>query len=375
MCDFLKCIPEIKHLNLSNTKCNDQVLSVIGHNCPKLHHLAINFTPVTDSGLFSLCQAPMDTAGCKQITHLDIRGTTVRLRGALHCLQNLPDIHYLGFDSICDVIAKDIELRRKNGKEAKIYKFREICDDFLGTKPDSILSVCQWCPYVCKAVFTSGITDENFKAMSALKHLRTLHICSSGSNAVTFTAGVLSLLKDIGHQLEDFMLVDVDFVDLTAIGMYCKNLASLTLWTQDQTESPTNAIDLQGLNLFQIYKKLTSCVICMNPNFGPGKVMTGLSVLLKAALLLQRLSLSYMETLTSDVFMDVLNFNQLSHLEAACFPSCPNLGPDVVVRLLQGSNQLQKLDLTHCEKITRKNYEEFKAFVALNNFKLDISWI
>ena len=147
-----------------------------GHNCPKLHHMATNFSPVTDSGLFSLCQAPRDTAGCKQITHLDIRGTTVRLRGALHCLQNLPDIHYLGFDSICDVIAKDIELRRKNGKEAKIYKFREICDDFLGTKPDSILSVCQWCPHVCKAVFTSGITDENFKAMSALKKKNFTHL-------------------------------------------------------------------------------------------------------------------------------------------------------------------------------------------------------
>lgn len=299
----------------------------------------------------------------------------MRLRGALHCLQNFPEIHYLGFDSICDAVAKDIEQRRKNGKEAEIYKLREICDDFLDTKPDSIISVCLWCPFVRKAVFTSGITNENVKAMSSLKHLRTLHICSSGSNAISFTDGVISLLKDAGHQLEDFMLVDIDFVDVTAIGLYCRNLASLTLWTQDQTESHTSGINLQGLNCVQLFTKLTSCVICMNPNFGPGKLTTGLSVLLKAAHLLRTLSLSYMESLTSDVFMDVLNCNPFSCLETACFPSCLNLGPDVVVRLLQGSNQLQKLDLSHCEKITRKNYEEFKAFVKQNNFKLDISWI
>ncbi|XP_029645525.1 uncharacterized protein LOC115219491 [Octopus sinensis] len=107
--DLIYNVPQIQSLVLQNTKCNDQVMSVIGRTCCHLRELNVFNCPVTDSGAFGLCVKNSAAGGvpnCSQLVSLDINATAVSLNGASTILQNLHHLKYFQYCDVCAVFEK-----------------------------------------------------------------------------------------------------------------------------------------------------------------------------------------------------------------------------------------------------------------------------
>ncbi|GAB1604414.1 uncharacterized protein LOC115219491 [Argonauta hians] len=104
--DLIKSIPQIQSLVLKNTKCNDQVMCVIGQTCCQLRELNVyGCCQITDLGAYGLCKKNNCVGGvpnCSQLVSLDINSTAVSLNGASNILENLHNLKYFQY---CDVFS------------------------------------------------------------------------------------------------------------------------------------------------------------------------------------------------------------------------------------------------------------------------------
>ncbi|KAL4231641.1 hypothetical protein ACF0H5_009220 [Mactra antiquata] len=377
LADLVSLLPELRSLDLSQTGCNDQVLSNIGFHCHALTDLNIRNTKTSNSGVFSICKACHPEQGCKKLVRFIIYGTMINFKGALHCLQNLPSLQYLGFDDTCSLVEADVQERTIQGHDNVNYRLRNIVAHgikVLEVSEESITLACQLCEQATEARLYCDINNNAVLSVKTLKNLTKLGIGNSHTQILTFENGVLPVLREIGHQLEELTLADVNDFDLVAIGNYCRNLQSLSLLVSEDNENQLPSVT----NMFVdghhvIFSKLKRLEIHF-PMSETNLQRNAFVILLKNAKTLTKVTLQYVSWLTTDIFQEVLEENPLIMLREMKLVYCDVIEGEAIKRLVFESNDLHTLNLFKCRNISRQDFEQMNKYVKKNNLNLSISW-
>jgi len=347
----------------------------VGHSCLNLVKLIVSSTGITNSGIFSLCQACRTDEGCKKLVVLDITNTMVDSFGALHCIQNLTELQRLNFNNICQVIERDIA-EKLDKENPQPYKLRQLQADFQhSASPHSIKVACQWCPNLTEGSFYTGINSTNIAVLKGLKNLRELTLGSDGSATLNFQNDILPLLKVIGEQLIKFECLDVGGVDIILIGKLCPRLQSLfVILNSDSGEASGEDISLGATS---VKAKLFSSLTEFNVTY-PFEIthyqLNSVICLLKSATSLKTFICRYMHCLTDELLLDVYAVNLLSSIERVQFEHCNNIQPAVIWPLVEGANNLRSLHILDCWNITRADFDHIESVVRNNNFDLEVLW-
>lgn len=336
----------------------------------------VNNTGIGNSGIFSLCQACQTDRGCRKLSVLSISDTVVNSFGALHCVQNLPELQCLYFNNICQVIEKDIELKMASEEEIHPYKLRRLHTDSLhSSSPRCIEIACKWCPYVTEGHFYTGLNTNNIHILKCLRNLRELTIGNDGSEILNFRDDIVPVLKIIGHQLSVFESFDVSGVDIISVGQLCNSLRSLTIVLHDNSVGIPDESDL-ALTANDKVKLFSSLV-----NFGitypyeyTAYQKSAVTCLLKLAKCLKTFVCRYMECLTDEILLEVYQVNPLVNLEKVQLEHCNNVHPTSVWPLLEGTNFLKCLHILECWNIKRSDFDSFLKFITQNNFNFELKW-
>lgn len=330
---------------------------------------------MTNCGAYSLCQSCSPEKGCKNLTKLSVFGTLIGTDGALHCLKNLPKLHYLGYDDICGVIELDVNEKLNRGQELKPYELRSIMTHGIEVHPASEKSItlaCQLCPKAVEAQLFYKISNENILAVKSLKHLTRLKIGSS--NGLTFEGGVLPVLENIGHQLTELTLADVNDFDLLMVGHYCQNLKSLNVLISDDNDM--NLMRVSGAPVVgrgRLFNNLSSLEVTY-PMLETDLHKNALVLLLKNAKELKHLALQYVSWMSTEVFQEILEENGMSKLQKCVLVFCNNIDGHVVRMLVYGQNDLMALKLYKCKNVGRQECEDLQKYANKQNMDLEICW-
>ncbi|XP_053407600.1 uncharacterized protein LOC123546272 [Mercenaria mercenaria] len=376
LADLTTQLTDLRTLDLVQTNCNDQVLSVIGHNCLELSQLLISQTKVTNSGAYSLCQAFCADKGCKKLKKLSIFTTMINADGALHCLKNLPSLQYFGFDDVCGVIELDVNEKTNKGEELRPYELRNIVLHgirLFHVTEESVVLSCRWCPKAMEARLYYKVCDDNILAVKQLKHLTRLGI--GNNDGLTFENGVLPVLKEIGHQLLDLTLADVNDFDLLAVGYWGRNLQKLTVLLSEENEMnlPTNlsGVPVDGRGL--LFTKLSSLEVAY-PMIDTVIQKSAFIVLMKNAKELKQLTIQYVTWVTTELFLEILEENPMRKLQELKLVLCDNVDSEVIHNLVHGRNDLTLMKLQKCRNISRQECESLQRYAQKQNMDLEISW-
>ncbi|ESO97012.1 hypothetical protein LOTGIDRAFT_231759 [Lottia gigantea] len=96
--ESIRNLPLLKHLQLSRTKTNDMVLSVIGDYCSFLLSLDISGCVVSNKGADNLCQTySKDGPKCLSLQKLNIQATHITIKGAVAIIQTFRDLRLFDF--------------------------------------------------------------------------------------------------------------------------------------------------------------------------------------------------------------------------------------------------------------------------------------
>ena len=383
--DVVNSASNIQYLNLQRTKCNDQVLSLIGHKLHNIKELIVSSCPITDMGIMSLCvNFDPSFVKCGKLLKLDINNTAVTHKGAQRAVEHLQNLAWLDFPDICDVIhrtRKDCvdcdkdELPKEQELKLRlltISQMKEYAAPIYDTVRVSVLA----CPLVTEVNFISGASDKCVRLLSSLEHLRALHLGNSDVELITFEGGILPMLTERGATLLDFSLHEVNKIDIGAIAACCPNLKkfSCIVAGYPTAEFPVHTHpELIMAMKHPPFAKLEHVKVLIHSpeNTFPPQYVKLLTV---KALKLQSLHFAYVQSLDDTVLNFILDENSFKNLEACYLESCNRLTGDGIRRLIQLCEVMKSLSLKYCNEITRQDFSDYLKFRSDNNYEMDIDW-
>lgn len=298
--------------------------------------------------------------------------TMVDSFGALHCLQNLPELQFLNYNGICQVVERDVH--EKSGEKTQPYKLRQLqVDSFHTCPPGAVVTACTWCPYVSEAHFFSGLNSTNIPALKSLKYLKDLVIGNDGE-AIEFREDILPVFEVTGSQLQSLSLFDVSGVELLPLGINCPNLCSLTIvFNNDAVEMSDNIHPMLSYDKNNTFQKLLKLDM-VYPYQATMYQKHAVVFLLKAAKSLKSFTSNYMSFLTDDILLDVYKLNPLVSIEKVHLVQCNSISAAGIWPLLTSENSLTTLELSGCWHISKADFESFQKYAKANNFKLELKW-
>jgi hypothetical protein len=242
--------------------------------------------------------------------------------------------------------------------------------------PQSVEVSCAVCPYVTDINFVRGVTDATLLPLSQLKHLRVLNVGNDDDVLVSFEGGVLPLLQVVGRSLQELSLFEVNDLDLGAIGACCPELKKFSCLIAGFPSAtfPVNAHPelLQVKQAVFTHLEQVRVLLHTAENTFPSQFVRLLTVHAKN---LSVLHLAYIQTLTDDLFQEILHSNPMERLERLVLESCHHISGEAIHQLLHMKNNLQALVLKDCRDITLRDFTAYKRFVADNNYDTCVEWV
>ena len=386
LADMVDSLPRLVSLNLRQTKCTDQVLNRIGHTCKELRDLNVFGCPVTDMGVMSLCVSfdPKEKKMAK-LCKLDIGCTAVTSKGVQYILDELRNLRYLVYPDVCEVLYrlhhKDFVKGNSPPKE-KIHYLQNLYHSNLKSNlspvEKSIEVSVAFCPYVTEVHFVRGLTNESVIQLINLEHLRVLNVANSDEELVTFEEGLLPLLQVRGKNLDDLALFEINNLDLGVIAALCPNLRKFSCLVAGfpQAQFPMNTHPELIEMMLQSHKPFTKLeqvrvLIHTQSNRFPVQYV---KILTKNAFNLKELHFAFVQSLTDEVFLNIIENNKMEQVEKITFESCNNISSAIGYLLLDLPNNLRHLLLKDCMEITRRDFDKYKKIVNENCYDMVVDW-
>ncbi|KAK3593094.1 hypothetical protein CHS0354_038137 [Potamilus streckersoni] len=383
LADLVRALPQLQALNLSVTKCNDQVLSVLGHHCRHLRELSVvSCCSVSDAGAFSL-SGVSNSPGCAELIYLNLDGTNVTVNGAVYLLNHLTNLQHFSFYNVCGALEalhkqRDQGIVSNNGcTMTKVFQLRNLL--LFGSMQDLNVSSVQFsinsCPFVTEVKFVN-VGDDFLGPLKDLKHLRVLELCGIHRDQLTFQNGVLPILASVGHSILSLTLDGINDIDLWLIGLQCVNLEEFVIRIE---EGLYNEINFPSHT--QPKKLITSAFLKLRRwTMFIGTGISNLSkemlqIFLTNARHLTYLVFSGIDVFNTAVLSGVLQHNPLEDLELLKVENCNQLTPDLIWHLLKGENSLTSVSLLNCREISLSDCNSFQRFADKNNFDLKVHFI
>ncbi len=377
---LLKMLPQLVHLNLSGTKCNDQVMSIVGHHCPNLQRLDINNCHlVTDAGIFSLCM-PLggSVSKCTKFVHLEAMSPMVTIKGIKVLLSCCSRIEVLKSPHVVYSISELYNESVANGKFDETFKY-ELTSLMWhpyhhGTLVDhsGLIAwglVCSMCPKMRDIeLITDLIVGQDWLShLNQLEHLQHLTITAIDDGRIL---GMVEFLQKCGHRLLSLNVTNPN-IGLSDLGIYCPNLQTLSVHLEGTHTGHTfgnipKPEKHMLVNLTELSVKLDDI-----SNLQPSYIF---NVLLHSKSL-QRLDLNGVHFFTDDLIEDILQTNPLEHLERLELLNCNQITMDGVDALLGSCTQLSVLNLILCHEITRRDFDSIKRRARHFCWNLEVEWL
>ncbi|KAG7166803.1 hypothetical protein Hamer_G010470, partial [Homarus americanus] len=338
---LIRLIPSLTHitvLNLSMTETVDQVLELIGQNCPEIRELDICNTPITESGLTRLCyDAERDQSMCQKLVKLSISGCIVSAKPVCFLLQYIPTLREIDYDDIFQVSrCHKFHLRILNSTN-------DLVDPF------NVELAIMLCPYATNFTLSNAYVDNDvlYKVMM-MEHLTHLRITNSEGLTLDFQEGVLPVLtvKAIGEccpRLQNLALSAVGVYEeiMYPREHYFTTLKNLEVWSSLTVDTCNTTILRQ--------------LLCYCPGLR--------NLLVKAT-----------DALSDKFLFDIWRENAMPQLSRLTIDTCPNVTASAIHHLLDMTNELTLIRLWGCFFITKDDDRKIQQRIKDENCDVYLEW-
>ena len=260
------------------------------------------------------------------------------------------------------------------------YKLRNLFSHGIKVHPPSktcIELACRLCPDTIEARLYCSITNDNISALKTLKYLTSLDVGNSEGPDLTFEHGLLPVLVEIGHQLQELTIADVNDFDLLSIGHWCRNLTKLSILISGQFSNVHPVYDVISSEerdaLFGRLEYIDIVYPLEEIHFQKNTFV----LMFKNAKLLRSLTIHYMNTLTSEMLLEVIAVNPLNKLDEFKLVSCDQIGAEPVEMMLKSDimcHSLSRVELKSCHHITLQDFERLKSLIQSKGYNIEITW-
>ncbi|XP_064110915.1 uncharacterized protein LOC135218494 isoform X5 [Macrobrachium nipponense] len=370
---FLRLIPNLSHvvvLTLRMTETTDQLLGLIGRQCPELRELDISNTPITEAGLTRLCyDAENDKPLCQKLLKLSIMGCIISARPVSFLLQYIPTLLEIDYDNIFEVfgVMKEWGLTMDNLESLPKYHLRILNSSNEIVDPVDVHIACTLCPYATNFTLSNAFVDNEilYKAM-VLENLAHLRITNGEGLTLNFHEGVLPVLTVKGHQLQSLLLANFTSIDIAVIGECCprlQNLAVSNITVYEEIMYPREHLynHLTGLEVWSDLRTDTLNIIILKQ-------------LLTYCLGLEKLLVRNTDALSDKLLYDIWKENPMKNLFRLTVDNCPNVTASSIHDLLDMNNDLTLIRVWGCFFITKDDNKTLQKRIKDENCDLYLEW-
>lgn len=331
--------------------CTDQVIQVIGDNCPFIQCLDVTSSrSVTDRSIPLLLK-------CNQLRELQLHRTSVTPFGLAQVLRGLDKLQDIGR---CDEFGGVIKILHQSGACGP-FGLRKI--HARGLAAESLRILVDMFP---KVEFINLFHDEQVTDLTILTSLDCLKELKLLSCA--FYGDYLKQLLEVrGNNITSLHLEHADEIDLNVlidISQFCPRLKSLVLYNCDFMDSLEVHPSRLKIQPFQNLEKLFWMVDCAR---------THLEFILLHAVNIRNIHLGSSTGITHSSIVNILTVNPMKHLEELRILYSSDMSMRTVELLLASCSNLRVLsELESWQGISMEELKNFKQHIYANNFDLDI---
>lgn len=370
---IMKLIPNLTHivvLNLSMTETIDQVLELIGLNCPEIRELDVSHTAISERGLPRLCyDEATERPLCQKLTKICVLGCVITPRPVSFLLQYIPTLREMDYDNVFQVfnVMKEWGLTPANIGTCEKLHLRVLTSTNEVVDPEDVDTAIELCPYATNFTLSNAYVDNDvlYKVMR-MENLTHLRITNSEGLTLDFHEGVLPVLTVKGHQLHSLLLVNFTTVDVAAIGECCprlQNLALSNIGVYEEIMYPREQY-FNDIRSLEVWSALTSET--MNS--------TILRQLLTYCQHLQNLLIKATDAISDKLLYDIWRENDMKHLSRLTIDTCPNVTAEAIHQLLDMTNNLTLIRLWGCFFITKNDEAKLQKRIKDENCDVYLEW-
>ncbi|XP_018324571.1 uncharacterized F-box/LRR-repeat protein C02F5.7-like isoform X1 [Agrilus planipennis] len=333
--------------------CSDTIVQNIGENCPQLQVLDITSSrSVTDRSIVSLLK-------CNQLRELQLHRTSVSVEGYAQLLTNLKRLQDLGR---CDEFGAVIKYIHHNYQVTGPLGLRKIQTRDLST--ENLRLLVDMCPNLEYISLFHDEQTSDLTILAMLDNLKELKLLS----CAFYTDFLKQLLEIRGINLTSLHLEHVEEIDLDAIvsiSQYCPLLKNLVLYNCDFIDQNSSYVDMFNVKPFRYLERIFWVVDC---------ALTHLEFLLLNALNIKYIHLGSSTGITHASMAKILANNPMKRLEELRILYSSDMNICTVNMLLENCTNLRVLsELESWQGITMEELKEFRTYIKINNYDLDIS--
>lgn len=332
--------------------CTDNIVAVIGDNCPSLQTLDITSSrSVTDRSIPSLLK-------CKKMHLLQLHRTSISVIGYAQLLLGLPNLQDLGR---CDEFGKVVKFLAQSDEIYSTFPLRKLQARELNTS--MLTLVVELCPNLSHLSLFHSETLCDLRLLCQLNDLKELKLLSCN-----FYGDHLKQILEIrGYNLTSLHLEHVEDIDLNGIyyvSQYCPTLKNLVLYNCDFVDEIPNLNRRLKVKPFQHLERLFWVVDC---------AIGHLEFILTHSINIKHIHLGSSTGITHSSIVKILAVNQMKNLEEIRILFSSDMNMDTVNLLIANCCNLRVLsELESWQGITMEELIHFKKMIHSNNFDLDI---
>lgn len=347
-----------------------------------MQDLNVSGCPVSDKGIMNLCGTNnTQSTQCEKLVRLDITSTAVNVNGAQLALNNFPNMRFLMFPDVCEALHSIHHQNRRNAMEGVNRTLNLQYISVQQMKPTSapvtatIQSSCLQCPFITEVHFLRGVDNEGLLLISALKHVRTLHLANSVEELITFDSGVLPVLQLIGSTVEELALNEINDLNVDYIGSCCPDLKNFKCLISEyhsanfQVDSHSELSNTKHVR-FRKLEKLEMLLFTAENNLSEFTLYH----LIVNAIKLRSLNLAHVNVFGDSNVNSILEKNPLHYLEYLRLECCSHITAEGIWNILESENNLSTLSMLHCFEISRRDYDKFLKYLRSNNCDVNVQW-
>lgn len=332
--------------------CTDLVLQVLCDNCPNIQCLDVTSSrSVTDRSVPYLLK-------CVQLKELQMHRTSVTIEGLADLLIGLPKIQDIGKCDEFGAVIKRLHLISGGRGPFALKKIhtRDLSTEHLRIFVDMF-------PNIEHVTLFKDNEVCDLTILSSLDLLEGLKLLS----CAYYGDYVKQLLEVRGENITKLHLEHVEEMDLKAlinISQNCPHLKSLVMYNCDFVADVSRNLPYLKVNPFQNLERLFWMVDCS---------VSYLEFILSHSTNIKYIHLGSSTGITHSTVENILSVNPMEFLEELKILFSSDMNMQTVNILLNSCKNLKILsELENWQGITEEELEDFKKYICINNFDLDI---